>query len=777
MGKDRSALTPEKKVLTPHPDKHKGMNISAPQQNQLQVYAELFAMSHDAIIICDSMYTILSWNNKAETIYGWTQEESKGQNYCELLKTHTLLASQDICTALQDTDYWQGEVVQISKNGPPLVMKSSQKILHNAEGKPTTILIVNQDITEQKQTEQKLREQLSLAAKANEIGLWSWDIINNNSLINNPIQAKLGNLPLGSTLNYRQFLHILRPEDRAAARKAIRHAIETGKEYSAEYQIFDTENVEHWVSLQGRVLYDGQGKPTNMVGIASDITDRRQKETRLYSSNQHLNLVLESIRDAFFHVDNHWNFTYINQQAEKIIQQSSASLLGKNIWEKLFSLKGTIFEEKAREAMQTQTNQHFEAFLEPLQLWFDVHLYPTPEGLAAYYYDVTAYKNTEMALHASEERFKRLIDANLIGFTLANLDGAIFEANDKLLMMLDYTREEMESGKLNWRDLTPTEYQNVDEQAVKDLQDTGLFMPVEKEYYNKQGKRIPVLMAGVTIDGNRSLCAAIIVDLTPQKELEKQKETFMSIVGHELRTPLTAINGSIQLAQRRIQRFLQERPEELPADVQIMIAKLQKLLEQSLRQTRVQNRLINDMLDASRLAIDKLELALQPDNLVHLVEETVADLRYTEGNHPIYLVLPEKRYIPVRADADRIGQVVANYISNALKYSNPEDPVTVEVTYTDTEARVWVHDRGQGLSEEVQKHIWDRYYRSSKTKDKKGTGVNLGLGLYICQILIKRHHGEVGVISKEGQGSSFWFSLPIDQTQNIHTNNQEAQHA
>lgn len=205
---------------------------------------------------------------------------------------------------------------------------------------------------------------------------------------------------------------------------------------------------------------------------------------------------------------------------------------------------------------------------------------------------------------------------------------------------------------------------------------------------------------------------------------------------------------------------MQERPENFEPETQAMFEKLNKLLEQSLRQTRVQNRLINDLLDISRLAIDKLELTIQPQDLIHLVRETVKDLRYTAGNREINLKLPEQQTILVQADSDRIGQVLSNYITNALKYTAPSEPVTVEVTLGINEARVWVHDKGVGLSEEDQKRIWESYYRTSNANDQQGTGINLGLGLHICQILIQRHEGQVGVVSKEKEGSSFWFSLP-----------------
>ncbi len=240
---------------------------------------------------------------------------------------------------------------------------------------------------------------------------------------------------------------------------------------------------------------------------------------------------------------------------------------------------------------------------------------------------------------------------------------------------------------------------------------------------------------------------------------------FLSIVGHELRTPLTAISGSLQLAQRRLQQF-QQRTNILSTDVAAILTKLDHLLEQSLRQTRVQDRLINDLLDISRLAVDKLELSLQPYDLVHIVRETVEDLRFTGSKHEILLLqpAPAQSTIPVLIDPDRVGQVIANYITNALKYSPPSTPVIVEIKLDADTVYVWVHDKGSGLSPDDQKHIWDRYYRVADVSDQQGNGVNLGLGLYICQVLINKLHGQVGVKSTIGEGSSFWFSLPLLQS-------------
>jgi PAS domain S-box-containing protein len=358
---------------------------------------------------------------------------------------------------------------------------------------------------------------------------------------------------------------------------------------------------------------------------------------------------------------------------------------------------------------------------------------------------------------------RRIFEANLIGMSVSDTYGNIFEANDALLSLIGYTHEDIQNG-LNWRQITPPEYREIGEQAIEEIYQNGISRPCEKEYVRKDGTRVPVLFVGALIDHHTDTYTSLIIDITSQKELERQRETFMSIIGHELRTPLTAINGSLQLAQRRIQRFMQGAPT-LSTETEMLLNKQLKLVDQSLRQARVQNRLINDMLDISRLAIDKLELSFQPYNLIDIVREAVDDLRYTENYHTIELNLPPQDNIQVLADSDRIGQVISNYISNALKYSPPDGSIQVRIEPGENDVRVSVHDRGPGLSEETQKHIWDRYYRAngSGSKEQKKQGVNLGLGLYICQVLIKRHHGQVGVISTEGEGSTFWFSLPLLQ--------------
>ena len=104
---------------------------------------------------------------------------------------------------------------------------------------------------------------------------------------------------------------------------------------------------------------------------------------------------------------------------------------------------------------------------------------------------------------------------------------------------------------------------------------------------------------------------------------------------------------------------------------------------------------------------------------------------------------------------------MTNYLTNALKYSPAEQPVVVGLDVADHLARVWVRDQGPGLPPEEQAQIWEPFHRVQGIKDQGGTGVGLGLGLYICRTIIERHQGQVGVESAPGHGSTFWFTLPL----------------
>jgi signal transduction histidine kinase/PAS domain-containing protein len=244
-------------------------------------------------------------------------------------------------------------------------------------------------------------------------------------------------------------------------------------------------------------------------------------------------------------------------------------------------------------------------------------------------------------------------------------------------------------------------------------------------------------------------------------ETTRRMDEFIGIASHEMKTPLTTVKGNIQLAQYRLKRMLHLLPPEDEEDGhRNNLEELHMLLGRAERQANIQNRLISDLLDVSRIAATTLEMHLAPADLAQIVSDVVDDQRIATPNREIQIKLPAKN-VSVEVDADRIGQVVNNYLSNALKYSTSDSPVEVRLTVEGASARVSVRDRGPGISPEAQKRIWDRFYRVPDIKVSSGSGIGLGLGLYICRTIIEQHQGSVGVASKPGRGSTFWFTLPI----------------
>lgn len=241
------------------------------------------------------------------------------------------------------------------------------------------------------------------------------------------------------------------------------------------------------------------------------------------------------------------------------------------------------------------------------------------------------------------------------------------------------------------------------------------------------------------------------------REANRRMEEFLSVAGHELRTPLTTVLGNVQLAARWLGQ--PDTPDEGRDDPSYRLGRIGTLLRRVEGQGRVLNRLVNDMLDTSRIQAGRLALRPAPLDLAALVREAALEQREQMARRDVLLEVPLET-VPVRADGERLGQVLANYLSNALKFSAPHQPVTVGLRVQGQTARVWVRDHGPGLSPEQQARIWERFYRVG-TEHQDGSSVGLGLGLYISRSIVERHGGEVGVASKPGQGATFWFTIPL----------------
>jgi signal transduction histidine kinase len=240
------------------------------------------------------------------------------------------------------------------------------------------------------------------------------------------------------------------------------------------------------------------------------------------------------------------------------------------------------------------------------------------------------------------------------------------------------------------------------------------------------------------------------------RQTQAQMETFLGIAGHELKNPLTSLKLALQLLERRIRRQTPQEPDGAQD-----LAPFRGEVAQAGHQAARLERLVNELLDVSRVQVGKLELHPEPTNLAVIVREAVEEQQQAHPERTLLLQLPLERTLPVEADAERLGQVVTNYLTNALKYSPEECPLETGLDVEEQQARVWVRDHGPGIPPEEQERIWERFQRVPGIQVQSGTGIGLGLGLHICRTIVEWRQGQVGVESAPGQGSTFWFTLPL----------------
>lgn len=255
------------------------------------------------------------------------------------------------------------------------------------------------------------------------------------------------------------------------------------------------------------------------------------------------------------------------------------------------------------------------------------------------------------------------------------------------------------------------------------------------------------------------------------QEANRRMDRFVSIAGHELRTPLTTSKVNLQLALRQLDQMLGALGDAiqasiLAADLHVSnplhkgFADLHTMLKRMEAAEVRQERLINDMLDVSRIGAGKLELVLAPCDLVALTQDAVQEQRLAHSGRKITMSLPSEP-VMIHADSGRITQVITNYLTNALKYSPSECPVAVRLERHVDCARVEVEDQGMGIPPEHLDHMWKIFHRVPGIEVQSGSGVGLGLGLHIARELVERHGGRVGVESHLGEGSTFWFAIPV----------------
>lgn len=232
-----------------------------------------------------------------------------------------------------------------------------------------------------------------------------------------------------------------------------------------------------------------------------------------------------------------------------------------------------------------------------------------------------------------------------------------------------------------------------------------------------------------------------------RRKVEEQKHSLLGVITHEFRTPVTAILGALGLLQHK----------EIASDFKDNVS---ELVDIALKNTKRLNLLVNDFLDLQRMESSHFSMNMETINIVRAVKDSIERMQLYAEEFGVSIVLEtEEEYIWMNADKKRIEQVITNLLSNAAKYGGENTQVEVEITLEEAFVKVVVSDHGMGVAEEFQDIIFEKFavFNKQHTNKVKSTG----LGLSIAKEIVEAHKGTIGFTTKAGEGSSFYFELPL----------------
>jgi len=367
--------------------------------------------------------------------------------------------------------------------------------------------------------------------------------------------------------------------------------------------------------------------------------------------------------------------------------------------------------------------------------------------------DVTGRKRTEEALQKARDeaeqrkRLYEIVTANTPDLVYVFDPAYIFTyANPALLTMWGKSWDEAVGKRLSENGYEPW-HAEMHEREIDQVISTK--KPIRGEVafpHATLGRRVYdyIFSPVINADGNVEAIAGTTRDITELKENEQRKNDFISMVSHELKTPLTSVISYVQVARKRA---AQEND-----------AVAVGMLERAGKQLAKMTRMINGFLNVSRLESGRVMIDHQVFDLSELIKEVEEEATATISSHTVVLApLPQ---VLVNADREKVGQVFNNLLSNAVKYSPSGSNIYIACTTRDGYAEVSVRDEGTGISQEDLPRLFERYYRVKEAEANHIAG--FGIGLYLCAEIVKLHGGEIWAESRPGEGSTFFFTLPVD---------------
>jgi PAS domain S-box-containing protein len=641
------------------------------------------------------------------------------------------------------------------------------------------ILTVIQDITERKRAEEALRqsrERLDWVVKSTELGLWYCDLPFDKLNWNQRTKQHFG-LPADADVTIETFYERLHPDDRERTAQAIEHSINENTSYDITYRTVGLDGQTRWIRAIGTAVRDVEGIPRRFDGVTVDMTPQKHAELLLQENERRYRNLIQAMPAAIYTCDAAGRITLYNDAAVALWGREPE--LGKDLWcgsFRIYQPDGsplpldecpmavTLKEGRAVRGQEILVER-------PDGDRRNVMPYPEPIrdangaliGAINMLVDITEQRQ---AGHA-QAQLAAIVESSDDAIVSKDLNGIIKSWNKGAERIFGYTAQEAVGRPITL--IIPPENHSEETLILGRIRRGERIDHFETIRQAKDGRQIDISLTVSPIKDStgRVIGASKIArDISERKHAEKErarllareqearlkaeeanrlKDEFLATVSHELRTPLNGILGWISLL----------RSGKLN---QAMSATALETIE---RNARSQNRLIEDLLDVSRIISGKMRLDVRQVSPIAIIEAAVETIRPTAEAKGVRLqTVLDPLAGPVSGDANRLQQIIWNLLSNAVKFTPRNGRVMVQLQRVNSHLEIVVGDTGIGIDAKFLPHVFERFRQADGSSTRPHGG--LGLGLAIVRHLVELHGGSVHVDSAgENLGATFTVKLPV----------------
>lgn len=702
---------------------------------------------------------------------GLSMEKSLGQGWTQLIHPDDRArVAQRWEQASESGETWEIQYRLRRADGSYRWMLGRAHPLSEAAAPATKWLGTFTDIHDLKDATELLEKNMfmnRIAGRMARLGSWTIDLPE-RKLTWSDENCAIHEVPPGYVPTLDEGIGYFLPEDRPQVIRLVQACAENGTAYEFILPKMTAKGRRIWVRSLGEAVRDADGNIIRLQGAFQDITDQKAAEARTLALEARMMSTLASITDGFALMDADWCFTFLNSQAERMLQRPAGELLGKNLWEEFPDIAGTPVEREYRAAVAEQRTTRFEAFYRPLQTWFVFHVYPTEAGTAVYFQDITQRREEQAQLRLLETAVSRLNDMVVITEARADKDGGprVVFVNDAFERQTGYSREEAlgQSVMLLWG----TTQQQAELQHIRAAMDRCQPVRTDMAIHTKSGKLLwlEIDVAPIANEfGKFTHWVAVERDITERRqqqqeilslnseleqrvmlrtgqlaEVNKELESFAYSVSHDLRSPLNTVDGFSQLL--------------LKSDAGNVSAKGLHYLERIRAGVKQMGDLIEGLLTLAHLSREEIKSeAVDLSAMAWVIEQAQ---REREPQRRVQVRI--QKGLQAQGDPRLLTAVLQNLLGNAWKFSARQEVAHIEVgcePATGGEAVFFVRDNGAGFDMAFAHKLFGTFERLHSPGDFPGTGI----GLATVKRVIDRHGGRIWADSKPGEGATFYFTF------------------